>query len=799
MKKLIIFIVLLLILSQNHIIASPDFEFFGVDLKGIASAGNTIMIYGEKGVIVYSTDSGLNWKQKCLGWQNDILKITSTGDKFYALATNKVFVSYDNGNSWLETPIHWENNFVDFCTDSDKLFIVTENEILSADTNFNAKIELLYKFDSFISFSEIAKLGHFLFIIDSRVAIVKFNTITKTPEETIFTGFSQPNLEKIKIIDSTIYVLLNSQEKAPSYEFEFQFVRHKIAYSKDFGKSWHIFAKEIPVTKDYLVQGNNAYTLSPKVYDNNYVSISFVRSDSLGISEENDFREPNAWIPFFSGINKSSTFNTFKINAIARVSASTLVACGSNKTILLSSDNGKNWKFISYFRPFADHSFSIRTSKSHEFLWKGSDTIIVLSYARPFGFYSIDGGATFRTLASTTNLNKILPFIFAPMNHPNGNVGFITFNFRNGKPTDTVNIIRLDCFTNAFSIDTIILKPNKVFNLDSVEVIFPRAPFYFKGKIYAIAYYYFRYYNRQGSKPVIFVLDRDLKLVDTLFFPNFVNIPFVDEEYIYSTASDSNFIYILRSDSLKKGWELVDTVPLVDYKISYNVYSSTNLLGKVGNTFIFARNIYDRSTTKYNLVTFNQTTKKVDSIEISSYFYFFNNGNSIYLFTNSQLTEYPNLFEDTTLRYTYETPFDTKNSINNIFYNNGFYIISFRKPLSMDDHESNFAKIITSNGEPNLVIDKRSPYLFCYSPYPNPSTMNVNLLLFWDPDCTFEDVKISLYDFNGRKLDASYTLQQIDTFAGIVRFDCSNLPNGVYIVSVKLQNSVWSVPFVVSK
>ncbi len=75
------------------------------------------------------------------------------------------------------------------------------------------------------------------------------------------------------------------------------------------------------------------------------------------------------------------------MNMFVSLGNGTIIAVGTNKTILRSTNNGQNWELVSYFKPIA------RSTPQVKFL--GKDTILVLSETRPYYFISFDGGATF--------------------------------------------------------------------------------------------------------------------------------------------------------------------------------------------------------------------------------------------------------------------------------------------------------------------------------------------------------------------------------------------------------------------
>jgi hypothetical protein len=796
MKKFCLFFLVFFTTTIFTFSNELEFELLSTDFSGIFRSGNTILIYGKHGIINYSNDLGINWKQAFVGVNNDVLKIISVDDKFYALTPEKIYVSKDQGKSWEETSIHWEQNFVDFCTDGNQIFVVTDNEILSIDKELKSDLNLLFQFDTFTKFTEMTVWQKYLFIIDANISIVKFNVLTKAPEDTLFTGFATQKIEKLKVRDSTIFVLLVSNEHSPSIEFDYQFIRHSVLFSEDFGKTWKIFAKDIPLTRDYIIEGNEIHTLSPKILGNSrYFSVSFVKADNQGLFEENDLIEPNTWIPIFNLVENA---NIFRINSIERVNDSTIVACGNSKTILISRDNGKNWVFTSYFRPIYSLFFN---RNINQIVQKGEDTIVVLSYYPPYMFTSFDRGATFRTLGIDTNFRGLLSVFKCPLTPPNGKLGYFTFERDNNqKFTGTIRVVELNFTSNQYAANDFFYKPYESFKWDSVDLVILLDPIYFKERIFVLA-------NLQGKgnsflSSIIFVLDNNLRLIDTLFSPKAIPKFVPDGNYLYTLSSDSESTFVLRRPSLKSDWEVVASIPQASYnKPNEKVY--LELTKVVNNYFIFTKAIIKDSQWKYYLLIFDKLSGRLDSIEVPAPKGLFSFGDTIFVLTEYWLREYTNLPQDTTTFIEYKLPDISGAVINSIFrLENQDYISLVKKYSSLYDavYEGNFGRLKRKIQEPNAVIEEVRPFLFCFPLYPNPAFSYVDLGLCWDMGFSIDNINFTCFNLNGQKIEVPYSLlTQSAPNCGVIRFSLSDVPPNIYFINVKLQNSEWTVPFVLTK
>ncbi len=774
-----------------------EFELLGTDFTGIFHTENKVFVYGKYGIINYSNDLGITWKKTNIGKNYDILKIISVDDKIYALTTERIYAWNNKSNFWDETFIRWGHNFVDFCTDGNRIFIITANEILSIDKELKSDLKLLFKFDTFTKFTEMALWEKYLFIIDANISIVKFNIQTNAPEDTLFTGFGTQEIERFKVRDSTIYVLLVSDDRSPSFYDDYQIIRHTVLFSKDFGKTWKIFAKHIPITRDYLIEGNEIHTLAPKfVGKEKNLSVSFVKADTSGLFEENDVVEPNVWLPIFQF--NSDDVNTFRINSIEKVSDSIIIACGVSHTILISRDNGKKWAFTSYFRPLYSLFFN---KYINQIVKRGEDTIAVLSYYPPYMFASSDKGATFRTLGIDTNFKRLLSVFKSPLTPPNGKLGYFIFEQdEKRKFTGTIRTIELDIVNNEYHTNDIELKPYESFKWDSVEVLFIRDPLYLKGNIILPTILQIKGYSSSSS--IIFVLDSNLKLIDTLFSskvaPDFVQ----DENYLYTYSSDSENTYVLKINSLKSDWEIVASIPQVNYR-KPNEKVDLALTKVLKNHFIFTKTVYKDLHLQWYLLFLDKFSGHIDSIEVTLFQGLFSIDDTVFVLTNSWLREFPNLPQDTSYFIEYSIPNNSGIVIKNIFrWNNQDYIAwatrygDFYEPV----WEANFGIFKRMIQKPNVVIEEVRPYLFCFPLYPNPSWNYIDLPLCWEAKFSIEDINFSCFNLYGQKLEIPYFLvAQPTNNCGVMRFSLNNLSPNIYFINVKLHSSEWTLPFVINK
>jgi photosystem II stability/assembly factor-like uncharacterized protein len=72
------------------------------DLLGSIYVGNTLIIYGEGGVILKSTDLGDTWSQSCINDSMYITTMIARGNELYGISRNQhIFKSTDYGENWV--------------------------------------------------------------------------------------------------------------------------------------------------------------------------------------------------------------------------------------------------------------------------------------------------------------------------------------------------------------------------------------------------------------------------------------------------------------------------------------------------------------------------------------------------------------------------------------------------------------------------------------------------------------------------------------------------------------------------
>jgi|GEM_PF-1066128 len=805
MKNLITTIFLLLLSASLHCELPFEIERYGTDYIGIAKNDKTVLLYGKYGIITYTHDAGQNWRQVCIGDDYDVLKVISVWNVFYALTTNSVFVSHDDGETWERHEILGENPWLDFSTDGNNFYLISKTELYKVGKELKDK-ELLFQFENFISLTEIARLGKYLFIVDAGIAIYRYDTETNQIDDTIYVGSGTQPIERLKVEGSTLYALLRSEHSA-SYEDKFNVVRHSVLKSTDLGKSWETVTRDLPVTKDFIVEGKYVATLSPKVNTSfNVVATSYVVADTTGlVREEVVFDTSNVFIPYFGIVD--NVFNDFYITCIERINDNVIIAEGVQKSIMLSVDNGKTWNVVSYFRPlykpfifpFADRFMPI-----------GNDTLIIFSDLWPFVFYSFDGGATFKSLSVARALELVNIGLndFGTFIGRDGKFGWVVVEKeKKYKLTGNLILVYSKDWGRTFERQYISLNSVPSFSKDSVIFILFTSAKYFN-EIGRISIPFEIYQDNQQNLIGHLIIDEDCNFVDTIFSPYLLTanpfrlLGFWDERNIYTVITDSQNTIILRTVDFGRNWIAFDTIPRVGYKKSDTDFMNFTLEKILGNGLYVIRM---QVPGKGFLVLYDSKKKTFDSLETPFYYGLYYWGNMVFVVSQDKVIIVPDITKG--LVGYYETDFPEKfqrkqkYELLDILERGGkdFLIVGkIYGDLLSDNYEINLCKIRKRGGISSVVEmkDEENPYLFVLPLYPNPAKDFVVLPFFWEPGYSVDDVKISIYDINGN-LCTNYIKSYSPTSAnaGAIRVECGNFPEGIYFLSAKIFDRNYIMPF----
>ncbi len=110
--------------------------------------------------------------------------------------------------------------------------------------------------------------------------------------------------------------------------------------------------------------------------------------------------------------------------------------------------------------------------------------------------------------------------------------------------------------------------------------------------------------------------------------------------------------------------------------------------------------------------------------------------------------------------------------------------------LYTDDlHPVNLYWLRISDTTTNVVEKKNETidYLYAYPPYPIPAKSEVFSTIYWDTGKDIDKARINVYNIYGEivAVNSNITIEKQTNYKGTLIWDCSNLPNGIYLMHIK--------------
>jgi hypothetical protein len=92
-------------------------------------------------------------------------------------------------------------------------------------------------------------------------------------------------------------------------------------------------------------------------------------------------------------------------------------------------------------------------------------------------------------------------------------------------------------------------------------------------------------------------------------------------------------------------------------------------------------------------------------------------------------------------------------------------------------------------------------YLYAYPPYPMPATNEVRSLIYWDTSIDIESDEMTVYNIYGTKVAGKEKLRldKLTNYSGNLVWDCSDVPSGIYLITIKHGTETRAVKVIVNK
>ncbi|MFN3305958.1 MAG: T9SS type A sorting domain-containing protein [Candidatus Kapaibacteriota bacterium] len=787
--------------SFSVLYTNPPFQIerLGTDYNGVVEVNNRIIVYGNHGVLTYSDDFGQTWKQINLGEFNDILKILKDEDNtLFALAPKSILFSKDGGNSWTQKTILKDQTMLDFALGNNAIYFVTQNTIGVIDKGLESAPQIFLEFDELTSLSKCELLHKYLFVINLNYYIFRVNTDTKQIDTIdVHKKIKMDNyyveVANIKVSGSVLYALV-ANGLSSSFVSEYIDIRHLVIKSTDYGATWEEVTKNLPVTKDFLIEeDSNVATLAPIYFSekNPYFGVSFVRAKGVEFAEYIQRDTSGIWFPIwypYSPYFDSPTSRfKYRINNIVRMQDNSIVAVGRDKIILVSRDNGSSWEIKSFFRPLLFWNYRNNQPKIK---LMNKDTIVIITDVAPYCFYSTDGGATFLPISHKEALfiEPYLSFMGLPFYFTPGPFGLIAFKPKQmSNLSDTLVFLYSNDLGKSFSV--IDCPIGYVIYNDSIQFSLLFSGFLNKEtNQFLISLLVTPKYNEySGPKFVLCRFDDKMRLIDTTLF-----YFYLDYIYPYSDGlilSDGTYLY--KSPDYGKTLVALLKYPKSTYYQNKNDFFLNQVLGTVKEKVL----IFESTPISGRLLKLDVATNSLDSLSLvpSKRVHLLTSDDTVFISTEKGIYIFPDIenafqnfifvpLENITSEIMFITQSTLADSTNLVltleFPNLPAGGISPPTPFNFAIMRNNYSYLRV---EPE--VEKDFVYLFAFPPYPNPARDLVNVSVFWDSSDPNRSVIIDLFDSYGQKLNLPFELKE-ESQNALISVNTSSLALGAYYMKI---------------
>jgi hypothetical protein len=776
MKNKIISLCLLLICSIRVFSGQEfldNFEYYRAytNYNGTAYNGSSIIVYGDAGVITRSIDGGIHWMRVSLPDSFNIMSITNVGYDYFGVLNKKFIIkSSDNGLNWQMFDlgdiefykINQKNNFL-YCMSSKKIFVIDQN--LAVKKEYNIVVDSNY-YDFVVT-------GDNLIYSSGKGKLTQINLLN----------------DKTKIINMSDYGIC-SDCPVPTKLFN---KGNKTYFKLGFNLFSFDGSKAVSVFNTGRVS----------TFNSNGSDIFAIYTYTIG---KYSLRDSLLFVKINEGTQNSSRINNTENDRYASklqfaelkyLSVDTVIAVGKNMLIYMSYDAGRTWQLKSHYWIENDYGEKFIIDKNH------------ITFVAPYVKFikTTDAGVTW--LPQKNYDKRYEDERFGDINNSfkpyfvNSNFGFAHYH------TMISNFINF-AYSNDF-LDTVKLmisneikgypldKPIKVC-INNDQTLFAKPSHWLQNK-FTVIYSIDDEINAKrvalfDSAHVVFMDSFDNQELLTLVI-NYKGCYYIDSTAYY----DSVYVSLLSSTDTASTWnKLIDFHILDSNEVINNVsriddYIFISVIGQGPTTQVYRLNTktleIDVILTKNEWQTDVNGLVKAGSKTFINSVYFRQNGIEFEVLQNDDIANQPNVWRNI-------TPKERYNSFSIISKYDSLIFISAYDSL-MKTPTCWVAKPKTTTPVEEQTESKN--YLYCFPPYPVPATNTVRSLIYWDTSLDIENDDIAVYDIFGNKVAGKdkITIDKQNSYSGILSWNCTNVPDGIYLIRLIHGTETRTMKVIVSK
>jgi photosystem II stability/assembly factor-like uncharacterized protein len=802
------------------------------DFKGVATNGKTIVAYGDYGIITTSYDYGKTWSQTTIGDKHSIKRIFNVGNDFIGVTDYSLFKSTDNAKTWQQSPEPFDTaQIIDASLSGSMLYILTQIGVWTVDMNLQISAKPILELDSTSTYTEIQADGTNFYVITDNVNITYFSVSSQDKRLTQVTAQLKPNvferyLSDMKIQDSKIYLMLNDFNG-------FDYTQY-LVQSTDTGKTWRHITPPLSDGNTYLIRESEISFLRANSHQS--FSTSYFTVDSSHYDTDKSY---------FTVINSKDTIERMintsgseKYTQVAAINRDTIIAVGVNKLISLSYDGGKSWHLRSFFS--ADQLNQLGSGlENSSFIDENRSYIINVNSF----FTTNDGGITWLPQKLNPNFPQINTKFPSRFFFNDAGKGYVWLQTSNSADS---NVVTTNDYGNTYSkyyIDSLYprfryISP-KGLHAGGI-VLFAGNPLIVNGNI-----------EKKAPYSQVLRYDEHLRFLDSVrieanTIESMIAIPNGNiyalllktsgENKADSLGNSDTYSYsyfIMKSEDKGKTWDSVAISIPIRQELYYSSYYDTYLYDDVlsGRYAALQGDYILYPLTSGLIYRFNYKTVNFDSVQVpgklnlnkntiftlDSTLYVISLTNDIVYYTyNKKFHLSPVKWDSLALSsiFTGWDSYDPSTSLTNKdvilsvdIFNDSTGIMLIGKTWQSNIGEQlftiNVVKLATgstSTGISEPAITGGRIYLWNSPPYPLPGKNMIASRIYWDNDYDIANGTVAVYDISGMLLpEQKIIIDKQQDYKGLLQWDCSSVPNGVYIIKITLAGESLSFPVMVAR
>jgi hypothetical protein len=328
MKKIIISILFIFCINTlfagNLLLDQFDISRVTTNYNGSCFNGNSILVYGDAGVMVRSTDKGNSWHKINLSDEYKIVSMTCVNKDFVGVLNRDFIVrSIDNGENW-QYNSYPNKSFFKILLYENNLYCMTENSIIILNTalEMTNEIPIEVKDSNYYDFEILLNK---IYYPSGKGKLTEYNLISKESKEIDLAniGLSDASIlptnlfvENSKLYFSQKYQLCSYQNNSASLVFK-------------------------PIKNGvYCGNNNEIFELYNVTFNSDNIdSLYFVKINTNQTSTRINQNINDRYVTYMNFTN---------VNFLSK---DTIIAVGKNNLIYMSNNRGKNWNLISHYNP----------------------------------------------------------------------------------------------------------------------------------------------------------------------------------------------------------------------------------------------------------------------------------------------------------------------------------------------------------------------------------------------------------------------------------------------------------------